>query len=119
MSVMTTETIGANARITETVTAWPDVTAGTGRRGEWAFKVGRREIGHLHGNRIAHFGFPRTVWEELYAAGRIDYHSVFPGKRGPAARAITSDADVEDVIALLRVNYERVVAADAARAAAG
>jgi hypothetical protein len=32
---------------------------------------------------------------------------VFPGKQGPAARRIESDADVEDVIALLRLNYER------------
>ena len=34
----------ASERITEEVTSWPGVTAGPGRRGEFAFKVGGREI---------------------------------------------------------------------------
>ena len=55
----------ATERITEEVTSWPGVTAGPGRRGEFAFKVGGREIGHLHGDRAAHFGFPKQVWREL------------------------------------------------------
>jgi hypothetical protein len=33
---------------------------------------------------------------------------VFPGRVGPAARRIETDADVMDVIALMRLNYERV-----------
>jgi Family of unknown function (DUF5519) len=97
-------------RITEEVTSWPGVTAGPGRRGEFAFKVGRREIGHLHGDSAAHFGFPKDVWHSLFEQGRIDYHPVFPGRAGFGARRIENDADVEDVIALMRLNYERVVA---------
>ena len=50
-------------RITDEVTSWPGVEAGPGRRGEFAFTVGRREIGHLHGDRTAHFGFPKDVWQ--------------------------------------------------------
>jgi glyoxylase-like metal-dependent hydrolase (beta-lactamase superfamily II) len=34
---------------------------------------------------------------------------VFPGKSGPAARAIADEADVRDVIELLRLNYDRAV----------
>ena len=97
--------------ITDEVTSWPGVEAGPGRRGEFAFKVGRREIGHLHGDHAAHFSFPKPVWSELFAQGRVVHHPVFPGREGPAARRIESDADVEDVIALLRLNYDRVVAA--------
>jgi luciferase-like monooxygenase len=96
--------------ITDEVTSWPGVEAGPGRRGEFAFKVGRREIGHLHGDRSAHFSFPKPVWSELFAAGRVVHHPVFPDREGPAARRIESDADVDDVIALLRLNYDRVVA---------
>ena len=98
----------ASQRITGEVTSWPDVEAGPGTRGEFAFKVGRREIGHLHGDRVAHFFFPKELWGELHAAGRVVEHPVFPGKRGPAARSIRSDADVDDVIALMRINYDRV-----------
>jgi Family of unknown function (DUF5519) len=103
-------TRGASEQITDEVTSWPGVEAGMGRRGEFGFSVGRRQIGHLHGDHAAHFSFPKDVWEELFAQGRITDHPVFPGKRGPAARRIETDDDVRDVIALLRLNYERAVA---------
>jgi hypothetical protein len=99
----------ASERITEEVTSWPGVMAGPGRRGEFSFKVGSREIGHLHGDRAAHFVLPKAVWNELFEAGRIDYHPVFPDRPGFGARTIETDDDVEDVIALMRLNYERVV----------
>jgi Family of unknown function (DUF5519) len=99
----------ASERITAEVTSWPGVTAAPGKRGEFSFKVGRREIGHLHGDRAAHFGFPKRVWQDLFDEGRIDYHPVFPGKPGWGARTIGDEADVEDVIAMLRLNYERSV----------
>jgi hypothetical protein len=100
----------ASERITEEVTSWPGVLAGPGTRGEFAFKVGRREIGHLHGDGVAHFGFPKGVWTGLFEQGRIDYHPVFPGKSGFGARRIETEDDIRDVIALMRLNYERVVA---------
>jgi hypothetical protein len=103
----TQQHLSASARITAEVTSWPGVTAGTGSRGEWAFRVGRREIGHLHGDHVAHFGFPKDVWDALFVAGRITHHPVFPDRRGPAARRIADEADVEDVIRLLRDQYER------------
>ena len=96
--------------IAEAVEAWPGVTASSGSRGEYSFKLGAREIGHLHGNRVAHFGFPKAVWQELYDAGRIDYHPVFPGKAGFGARDIRGEDDEREVIALLRLQYDRVVA---------
>jgi len=99
----------ASERITAEVTSWPGVQAGPGRRGEFAFRVGRREIGHLHGDHAAHFGFPKQLWGDLFEQGRIDYHPVFPGRPGFGARRIESEADIEDVIALLRLNYERLV----------
>jgi hypothetical protein len=104
------DTTTPSNRITDAVTAWPGVTAGHGRRGEFAFKVGGREIGHLHGDHAAHFFFPTPLWRDLRAAGRIVDHPVFPGREGPAARRIDGDADVEDVIALMRRNYDVAVA---------
>lgn len=95
-------------RITEEVTSWPGVTAGHGRRGEFAFKLHGREIGHLHGDRSAHFFFPKDVWRELIDEGQIEPHPVFPGREGPAARRIRSEDDVRDVIAMMRSNYERL-----------
>ncbi len=100
----------ASKQITAEVTSWPGVQAGPGRRGEFAFTVDGREIGHLHGDHAAHFSFPKNVWTELFEQERITEHPVFPGKIGPAARHIAGQTDVEDVIALLRLNYDRITA---------
>jgi hypothetical protein len=104
-----TRTQTASERITEEVTSWPGVSAGPGERGEFAFRLGRRELGHLHGDRVFHGGFPKAVWQELFDQGRIGYHPVFPGKPGYASRSLESDDDVRDVIRMLRLNYDRAV----------
>lgn len=102
------EQMTASERITAEVTAWPGVEAGMGDRGEFGFTVGGRAIGHLHGDRVAHFGFPRKVWAELIEQGRVTKHPI--DHDGWAARAIVTDDDVGEVIALLRLNYDRAVA---------
>jgi len=102
---MSTTSISASERIAAEVTSWPGIEAAPGRRGEFAFKLNGREIGHLHGDRSAHFFFPKETWRILHAAGRIDHHPVFPERQGPAARRIESEEDVADVIELLRLNY--------------
>jgi hypothetical protein len=104
------DTRSPSERITEEVTSWPGVEAGTGSRGEFAFTLGRRQLGHLHGDRSAHFSFPKQVWAELMKEGRIVPHPVFPDSQGPAARRIENDEDVREVIELLRLNYDRAVA---------
>lgn len=103
------ETQSASRRITAKVTSWEGVTSGIGSRGELSFKVSGREIGHLHGDTVAHFSFVKALWQELRRAGRISYHPVFPDREGPAARRILTDEDVEDVIRLMRLNYDSVI----------
>jgi hypothetical protein len=103
-----TQTASASEQIIAEVTSWPGITTAQGRRGELSLRLGRREIGHLHGDRSAHFSFPKAEWAELHAQGRIVEHPVFPGRIGPAARRIESAGDVADVIELLRLNYHRL-----------
>lgn len=100
----------ASEQIIEEVTAWPGVSAGPGARGEFSFKVGRREIGHLHGSSVAHFGFPREVGTELRRQGRMGPHPVMRDDPAWGARAIEDETDVRDVIELLRLNYDRIAA---------
>jgi luciferase-like monooxygenase len=107
-----TQRAGVSEQIVAEVTSWPGITTATGRRGELSLRLGRREIGHLHGDRSAHFNFPKAQWAELRAQGRIVEHPVFPGRVGPAARRITGPADVADVIELLRLNYDRLAHRD-------
>jgi luciferase-like monooxygenase len=102
-----THTASASEQIIAEVTSWPGVSAAPGVRGELSLRLGRREIGHLHGDRSAHFSFPKAQWAELREQGRIVPHPVFPERQGPAARRIQGLADVGDVIELLRLNYDR------------
>jgi hypothetical protein len=103
----------ASERITAEVTSWPGVEAGTGSRGEFGFQVAGHAIGHLHGDHAAHFGFPRDVGAQLREEGRVGPHPVNPHSTKMAARRIETEADVRDVIELLRLNYDRVVANEA------
>ena len=92
----------ASEQITAEVTSWPGVEAGPGRRGGYApFPA--------VGLAAAHFGFPKGVGAELREQGRVGPHPVAPHKAAWGARKIETDDDVRDVIALLRLNYDRVV----------
>ena len=109
-----TRTQTASERITQEVTSWPGVEAGPGSRGEFGFRVGGHEIGHLHGDHAAHFGFPRDIGAELREQGRVGPHPVNPHSTKMAARRIENEADVLDVIELMRLNYDRVAALEGA-----
>jgi Family of unknown function (DUF5519) len=102
----------ASARITAEVTAWSGVEAGRGSRGEFAFRVADSEIGHLHGDHAAHFGFPRELGAQLREEGRVGPHPVNRHSTKMAARQIDGDSDVREVIELMRLNYDRATAAD-------
>jgi hypothetical protein len=104
------QTKTAGQRILDEVTSWGGVTVTAGSRGETSIRVGRKELGHLHGDAVLHAGFPIAIWHELHDQGRIDYHPVFPGKPGYASRQIENESDVSDVIELLRINYTRAAA---------
>jgi hypothetical protein len=108
--------VSASRQITEEVASWPGVQAGPGPRGEFGFRVGARELGHLHGDYAAHFSFPKKLGLALREQGRVVDHPVFPGKAGFAARSIENETDVRDVIDMMRLNYDRVMARDGKRA---
>lgn len=90
-------------RIRQAVTGWPGVTAHPHRFGGVELRLGHRELGHLHGERLADLPFPRRVRDELIAAGRAKPHHVLPDS-GWVSRVIRGPDDVDDVVALFRMN---------------
>ncbi len=76
------------------------------RYGGIEFRVGRRELGHLHGSRLADLPFPIAVRKQLVESGRAEPHHILPDT-GWVSRWIREDTDVDAVIALFRMNYER------------
>ena len=98
------------------VTSWPGVTTAPHRFGGVELLLGRREIGHLHGDRLADLPFPRRVRDELVETGRAEAHHVLP-ESGWVSFRISGEADVPHVLELFRIGYERA-AAQRERAAA-
>jgi len=82
------------------------VTIHPHRFGGVEFRVGRRELGHLHGSRLADLPFPVRVRERLVAEGKAEPHHVLP-QSGWVSVRIRTDADVERVVELFRLNYNR------------
>ena len=101
--------------IQKTVMSWPGVTEGPHRFGGIQFSLGERELGHLHGDRMADLPFTRAVRDELIAAGRARPHHVLPDS-GWVSYRLSSEADVPGAIALFRLSYERALAAQQERA---
>jgi hypothetical protein len=99
-------------RIAAEVTSWPEVEQAPHRFGGVEFRVGKRELGHLHGDRLADLPFPRRVRDELVAAGRAEPHHVLP-ESGWVSFRIASADDVEPAIGLFRLAYERAAASRA------
>ena len=61
--------MSARARIEAEVVSWPGVETGPGRFGSRRFTIGRRELGHLHGDEIADLPLRPEVARNLIAAG--------------------------------------------------
>src|SRR6266536_6415527 len=58
--------------------SWPDVTVGQHRFGGREFRVGKLELGHLHGSAVADLPFPRAIRDELIAGGKVSPHHHVP-----------------------------------------
>jgi len=60
----------ASETIRAAVSSWPGMSEAPHRFGGVEFKLGTREIGHLHGDRLLDVPFPRKLRDELVATGR-------------------------------------------------
>jgi hypothetical protein len=97
---------GAGEIINAELRSWPGVVVQSHRFGGLEYLYGRKEMGHVHGDRLADLPFPRRIHDQLIAAGRAEPHHVLP-KTGWVSRWINSADEAKEVIALFRINYER------------
>lgn len=99
---------GAQEQITKAVLSWDGVTAHPHRFGGTEYRLGRREIGHIHGDRLVDIPFPTKMRNEIVAAGRAQPHHVLPDS-GWISFYLREPADVERAIALLRQSFELAI----------
>jgi hypothetical protein len=105
---------GAGDVIDKAVTSWPGVAAAPHRFGGIEYRYGRKEMGHVHGDRLADLPLPRKLHDEMVAAGRAQPHHVLPDT-GWVSCWMATPADAAGVIELFRMQYERYLAGAAAR----
>jgi Family of unknown function (DUF5519) len=107
---------GAADRIEAAVRGWQGTEVADHRFGGIEFRYGRRELGHLHGDRFADLPVGRRVKDELIAAGRARPHHVLPDS-GWVTVPMDDETGERTVLELLRSSYERAVAQKERRAA--
>jgi hypothetical protein len=80
------------------------------RFGGPAFQLGRRQLGHVHdaGERgaFADIPLPRTLRDELIAAGRARPHSAMPDS-GWLTVPVRTAADLAGAVEVFRLAYDR------------
>jgi len=93
-------------RIVREVGSLPGVTVESHHGGMIFFHVGRREIGHLHGEQLVDLPFPVRIREKLVAEGKADLHYLHP-KTGWVSYYIRSENDIDAIVDLFRLNHSR------------
>ncbi len=96
---------GARETITQAVTLWEGVEAFPHRFGSLEYRIGQREIGHIHGDSLVDIPFPTRVREEVVAAGLAERHHILPNS-GWVSIYLRGAPDVERAVMLLRRSYD-------------
>lgn len=91
--------------IHKTMLSWEGVIARPHRYGGTEYRLGRREIGHVHGDHLVDIPFPKKVRDELVSAGRAEPHHVLP-ESGWVSVYLRAVGDVERGIELLRLSFD-------------
>jgi hypothetical protein len=97
------------------VLRWPGVTSEPGRFGATSFRYGKRELGHIHRDRIADLPVTTEMRESILSKGRARPHRA--GVRGYISYPIEDQEDVSVVLEILGWNYDRAKEAAERRAA--
>ena len=97
------------ARIEQEVGSWEGVTVHPHRFGGVEFRLGRRELGHIHTGGWADLPFTRRIRGMLVETGRAEPH------RFGVAGWVSAELD-DQTVELFRLGYERARVAWAVRA---
>jgi Family of unknown function (DUF5519) len=96
---------GAKERIDAALQSWSGITSQPHRFGGTEYRLGRREIGHVHGDSLVDIPFPKKVRNELVTAGRAKPHHILPNS-GWVSIYLRQASDVDTAIELMRLSFE-------------
>jgi hypothetical protein len=98
----------AKKRITEAVTSWGEIALAPHRFGGTAFMLEKRELGHIHGDRLVDIPFPKPIRDELVSSGQAAPHHILPNS-GWISFFLRNEADIDHAIKLMRTSFELAV----------
>ena len=95
-------------KIRKEILSWSNVTAEQHEFGGVEFRLNKREMGHIHGDRLADLPFPMKTRNELVSSGRASPHHVMPQSGWVSYRIEKGEEDVAAIIGLFRSRYEQL-----------
>ena len=96
---------GARVRIEAIVLTWEHVEAHSHQFGGIEYRIGRREIGHIHGDGLVDIPFPKKIRDEVVASGLAQAHHILP-ESGWVSLYLREDADIARALDLLQRSYQ-------------
>jgi luciferase-like monooxygenase len=94
--------------IQKEILSWPFVTAEAHKFGGIEFRLNKREMGHIHGERLVDLPFPMTIRNKLVSSGRVSPHHVLPQSGWVSYWINNGEKDVPEVLELFRMRYEQL-----------
>ena len=99
---------GAAQRIQAELLSWPHVEAHPHRFGGTEYRIGRRELGHIHGDYLVDIPFPTKVRDEVVTAGLAGPHHILPDS-GWVSLYLREAGDVDRALLLFRRSFDLTV----------
>jgi hypothetical protein len=96
---------GAQNSITQALLTWEEVRVAPHRFGGVEYRLGSRELGHIHGDHMVDIPFPRKVRDEVVASGQASPHHLLP-ETGWVSLYLRQPGDVDIAIDLLQRSYQ-------------
>ena len=95
----------AQKTITQTLASWDGVSTAPHRFGGVEYRLGTRELGHIHGDHLVDIPFPKKVRDEIVSEALAEPHHILP-ETGWVSFYLREEGDVQKAIALLQRSYE-------------
>ncbi|MBA4492784.1 luciferase family protein [Paenactinomyces guangxiensis] len=87
--------------------SWDGVSDHAHRFGGVEFRYKNKELGHIHGEELADFPFPKSIRDELIQAGLAQPHHVLPNS-GWVSFWIKGEQDISHLLKLFKMQYDRL-----------
>jgi Family of unknown function (DUF5519) len=87
--------------------SWDGVSEHPHRFGGVEFRYKKKEMGHMHGDKLADLPFPKAVRDELIEAGLAKQHHVLPDS-GWVSYWIKGEEDLPHLLKLFKMQYDRM-----------